>query len=200
MTAPRTQLSGPSPASALPPLQPSAPPTSPHSGSCSLPRGVPPTQSLAQTEVGGLTALEGGGAELSPQVCWAPQPLPSQQPYRPSSRRSWGKGHPNIRRIAWWGAPRSRSGCGAPERGTLEGLRESREGVRWVGVGRGRGWGGGTCTLGGAGEGPSPGTLTPDIQVVVLLRAARLAQRLTGVETCIPRLCSAHLTGRKTTC
>lgn len=53
-----------------------------------------------------------------------------QPSYRPSSRRSWGRGRLDIRRTAWRGAPPSRSGCGAPGRGTPEGLNKSREEVR----------------------------------------------------------------------
>ena len=52
-----------------------------------------------------------------------------------------------------------------------------------------------------SGEGPQPSpageTLTPDIEVVVLLRAAHLVQRLTGIAARIPHLGSVHLAGSK---
>lgn len=98
-----------------------------------------------------------------------------QPSYRPSSRRSWGRGRPDNRRTAWRGAPQSRSGCGAPSRGTLEGLGKSREGVRPRVLGAGRdgegtrrravSWDPVTATSpgyeaitgpAGAGEGPGP--------------------------------------------
>lgn len=58
--------------------------------------------------------------------------------------------------------------------------------------------GAGPACRGGAAEAepqPSPAleTLTPDIEVVVFLRAARLVQRLTGVAACVPHLRSVHL-------
>lgn len=40
-------------------------------------------------------------------------------------------------------------------------------------------------------------TLTPDVQVEVLLRAARLVESLTGVVACIPRFHSVHLARSK---
>lgn len=54
------------------------------------------------------------------------------------------------------------------------------------------------CELATQGQGrgdcsPAQETLTPDVEVVVFLRAACLVQRLTGVAACIPHLCPVHL-------
>lgn len=146
-----------------------------------------PSPSQPGLEARAGSSLHGWGSE------------PGAQPaYRPSSRRSWGRERPDNRRRAWRGAPRSRLGCVAPARGTLEGLSKNRAEVRRAGSwgldgkeapGRGRGGGrlcpgpiqGSTALPLGlraspdrrSGEGPQPSpareTLTPDIEVVVLL-------------------------------
>lgn len=121
--------SAPSPSQS--PLHPSGNLAQPHphcptQGGCSLPSLGAPTPEPS----GNGDGWAYGPSLLSSQDCWAPQPLPSPQPYRPSSRRSWGKGHLDIRRIAWWGAPGSQSGYGAPKRGIVEGLSKRRESVK----------------------------------------------------------------------
>lgn len=131
------------------------------------------------------------GEECQGRERWVRAGQPS---YHLSSMRSWGRECPGSHTTIWQSAPHSRSECKAPLRETLEGLVQSRQELRGTGMGgRPRLGIPSSWDLKASPGGRTLETLTPDIQVEVLLRAAGLVQGLTGVASRIPHLHLVHL-------